>query len=164
MSASLDELAAIVAELSDKEAMREAMGRYYRGADRRDAELFASAYHSDGTDDHGGLFEGSAQELTRVVMATLADARGLGHYGWQSSFQIEGDVARVESYAIAFHRFAVHGVDCSMVMGPRVLDRFERRAGEWRIAHRTIVYDWNEDFSSRETWGMDVLTKPGPWI
>ena len=28
--------------------------------------------------------------------------------------------------------------------GGRYLDRFERRDGEWRIAHRTVVHEWDK--------------------
>ena len=26
----------------------------------------------------------------------------------------------------------------------RYIDRFEKRGGEWRIAHRQVVYDWSK--------------------
>ena len=28
--------------------------------------------------------------------------------------------------------------------GGRYVDRFERRDGEWKIAHRTVVHEWDK--------------------
>ena len=39
------------------------------------------------------------------------------------------------------------------VFGARVLDKFERRNGEWRIAIRRVIYDWQRDTPVMETWG-----------
>jgi hypothetical protein len=43
------------------------------------------------------------------------------------------------------------------IMGARVVDRLARRGGEWRIAHRTVTYDWNHDRSAAETWGQGAF-------
>ena len=36
--------------------------------------------------------------------------------------------------------------------GGRLHDRFERRNGEWKIAHRRTVFDWNRDTPANEGW------------
>jgi hypothetical protein len=41
--------------------------------------------------------------------------------------------------------YRVEGSDAQrgdMVMGVRYLDRFEKRAGEWRIAYRQLLWEW----------------------
>ena len=35
--------------------------------------------------------------------------------------------------------------DCQTFLCGRYVDRFERRDGEWRIARRTVVYDWIDE-------------------
>jgi hypothetical protein len=44
------------------------------------------------------------------------------------------DVARSETYAVAFHRYTdPDGYPTDMWAGLRYVDRFERRDGQWRI-------------------------------
>ena len=31
-----------------------------------------------------------------------------------------------------------------MSFGGRYIDRFERRGGEWKIAHRAVVHEWDK--------------------
>ena len=46
---------------------------------------------------------------------------------------------------MAPHRGRGRGSDHDSVAGLRYVDRFERRDGEWRIAKRQIVIDWQRD-------------------
>jgi hypothetical protein len=57
--------------------------------------------------------------------------------------ELEGDVAWSEAYLVALHRFERDGELHDWVLGGRYVDRFERRDGEWRIAHRITVHDWS---------------------
>ena len=57
--------------------------------------------------------------------------------------EVAGDVAYCESYAMASHRSEREGVEYDLVVGVRYVDRFERREGVWKIAHRKAVQDWN---------------------
>ena len=56
---------------------------------------------------------------------------------------LRGDVAAVESQFLAFQleRDAAGAPRETLLCG-RYVDRFERRGGEWRVAERTVVYDW----------------------
>ena len=73
--------------LLDREAIRDVYTRYARGLDRGDAELIASAYHPDATEDHHGevysgetigqilasqVLEGMNRTLTQITNITLA--------------------------------------------------------------------------------------------
>ena len=46
------------------------------------------------------------------------------------------DHAFVETYVLVLQRFGDRRVTASA----RYLDRFEQRKGEWRVAHRTLVF------------------------
>src|SRR5690606_12311300 len=50
------------------------------------------------------------------------------------------DAAHVESYVLAFNRRA-GGDGAVEVFAGRYVDRFERRDGRWRIAHRKALRD-----------------------
>ena len=47
-----------------------------------------------------------------------------------------------------------------MVAAGRYLDRFERRDGKWRFAHRQACYDWNAQAPSTDSWNRE---SPGDW-
>ncbi len=46
--------------------------------------------------------------------------------------------------------------------GGRIVDRFEKRDGEWRIAHRKITLDWNRDMPMAETWCLGLFKPEDP--
>ena len=54
-----------------------------------------------------------------------------------------GDVAFAEHYGIAYHRMPAgeDGLEKDWIATIRYIDRFERRNGEWRIAHRRSLVD-----------------------
>src|SRR3546814_6068429 len=61
---------------------------------------------------------------------------------------LKGDRAKVEdtfgpSYAAKFDWDEVAGIPHEFFFGGRYFDRFERRNGEWRIAERMLLMDWN---------------------
>ena len=58
--------------LLDREAIREAMGRYCRGIDRLDVDLIRSAYHEDAFDDHGPFKNTQKQIRNRRDETALA--------------------------------------------------------------------------------------------
>jgi SnoaL-like domain len=130
--------------------------RYCRGIDRMDAELIRSAYHVDGYDDHGDYFRGGVQDYIAWVLPVLATRfTSTMHTLSNITIQVDGDTAKVESYLIAYHVSA--GTGALRVFGARYVDRFEDRpdAG-WRIAHRTLVSEWQT-----EQAGQFVPTPPG---
>jgi hypothetical protein len=109
--------------------------------------LARSAYHDDAVDLHG-FFNGLADELLRVVERMHRHQDHSMHF--LSNVMIEflaRDRALVESYVLVFQRFgrAADGVPPDSVgvrklATARYIDRFEERQGEWRIAHRTLVF------------------------
>ena len=50
-----------IAQLLDKEAIRDVVYRYCRAIDRHDLEALRNCYHADATDDHGS-FRGTIDE------------------------------------------------------------------------------------------------------
>jgi len=140
MTGSADSL---LQQLLDREAIRDCLYRFCRGIDRIDEGALRSAYWPDGTGRHGAFVGGG----TAFIEATLANLRRAGartnHLLGNILIDLRGDVAGVESY----FRTTLGGVDSEgkpleTLLSGRYVDRFERRHGEWRVAHRTVVYDW----------------------
>jgi ketosteroid isomerase-like protein len=143
MTVSLDELHAVVQELKDREAIRDCLYRFCRGIDRIDEAALRSGYWPDGTGRHGAYVGGG----TAFVDQTLENLRRAGartnHMLGNILIELRGDTAAVESY----FRTTLGGVGADgrpqeTLLSGRYVDRFERRQGEWRVAHRTVVYDW----------------------
>lgn len=147
-----------VAEMLDKMACTELVHRLARGIDRCDADLVRAVFHPDATDDHG-MFQGSAADFVPWVMQVLAGMRRTQHVIGNVLIEVEGDVAHGEAYFIAHHHLpgADGAGDTFMVAAGRYLDRFERRGGEWRIAHRGAVYDWSTAAPSADMWDRTAL-------
>ena len=127
--------------LLDKQEIHEVLMRYCRGIDRCDAELLHSVYHPDATDDHG-LFKGKAADFIPWALNALVRDEGTSHYIANELIEVDGDVAHCESYLFGVHRRRdKNGSLTDLSFAGRYADRFERRNGEWKIAHRQVVFD-----------------------
>lgn len=163
----------------DRAEIERQLVRYCRGVDRRDLELVRSTYHPDAFDDHG-TYKGDVEGfLAFVAQEVHARFRTTVHKLGQSLIEIEGDVARSESYAICHHVMAEPDPEAARpgalrdladwVMGIRYVDRFERRAGEWRIARRELRWEWvrsdrlaalDPSWTPGRTDGRDLVFSP----
>jgi SnoaL-like domain len=137
-----------VDDLLAREEIGDVVKDLARGTDRLDAELMASCYHPDGTDDHN-VFRGTGTEFARWVVDTLPHFAATMHFIGSPRIrrlpaQDGLDTARVDTYCVAHHvsRPDDGGGQTDMVLGLRYVDRFERRAGQWRIAARVCAFDW----------------------
>jgi hypothetical protein len=145
-------------ELLDKQACVELVYRLARAIDRCDEALLRSLFHADATDDHGG-FHGPASRFVDWVLPVLAGMRRTQHCICNVLIEVNGDTALGESYFMAHHVLPQpSGPDTYMVAAGRYLDRFERRAGEWRFAHRQACYDWNAQGSATDSWDRAALS------
>lgn len=131
--------AAEIEALIDKQAIYEVMIRYCRGIDRGDLALAMSAYHADAYDQHGPT-QGNAHEVMARVAVALTNLEISQHRIANMAIELEGDHAYVETYFHALH--VVSGASEEEQVFGRYLDRFERRDGAWKIAHRQIVLDY----------------------
>ena len=138
MALTLDDLLA-------RQEIADVILRYARGIDRLDFDLVRSCYHPDAYDDHGA-FKGSVDEFIEAARSFLPRWTATQHFLGNMLIEVEGETARAETYAVAYHRReAADGTGKDDVMGIRYVDRFERRAGhapEWKIAHRVVVTEW----------------------
>ena len=114
--------------------------KYMRGQDRLDRELQRSVYWEDATDDRG-FFKGKGWDLVDLAQQILSAHRADHHQLGQAKIEIEGDIAFGEVYFQAFHRIEENGLEKDFWIIGRYVDRYEKRGGEWRIAHRTELND-----------------------
>lgn len=139
--------------LLDKQAIHEVLMLYSRGVDRCDAQTLKSVYWADATDDHG-TFVGNAHEFVDGLLPALRTMDRTMHQQCNVIIELTGpDSARVETCCQAYHELTgPDGSKSEMVVGGRYLDRFEKRGGQWKIAHRLYVIDWNQNGPSTAIW------------
>ncbi|WP_240953659.1 nuclear transport factor 2 family protein [Sphingomonas sp. G-3-2-10] len=142
MADSMSQTHELIEALHDREMIRDCLFRYCRGIDRADEAALRSAYWPDGTDNHGP-YQGSASGFIDWAMQTLPSIERGIHQIHNILIDLRGAEARVESYFTALQRQpGTNGGIADVHMAGRYLDRFEKRDGEWRVADRTVVFDW----------------------
>ena len=137
--------------LLDRQDIAEVIYRYARGVDRLDLDLIRSCFHADAYDDHG-TFQGGIDAFITYVSDFLPRYVATMHFMGNMLIEVEGPVARAETYAVAYHREELaDGSGRDDVFGIRYVDRFELRPAlnadgaatpQWRIAHRIVTTEW----------------------
>ncbi|WP_238364653.1 nuclear transport factor 2 family protein [Mesobacterium pallidum] len=145
-----------------REAIRDCLYRYARGIDRADEAALMSAYWPGAYDCHGATSGPVEEFYERVRGAWARGARNI-HHITNVLIEFRGEAeAAVESYFHALQRGAgPDGVERQVMLSGRYCDLFERRGDEWRIAERTVVYDWVDpqevpEGSEAERFGVRV--------
>jgi SnoaL-like domain len=145
-----------VQALLDKQSIYEVLVTYCRGVDRCDEDLIRSAFHDDSYDDHG-YWKGPGHELAPFLADRLRNANSATTHSLTNVLiEVDGDLARSEAHVHATLIRAGSDPAEVDVVGARYLDRFARRAGTWRIEHRTVVLDWHKT----EVWPASAPAVP----
>lgn len=144
--------------LLDKKAIEEVLILALRGCDRADIDLVAASYHDDAYEDHGGTFAGPARDWLASLRERLPQAGLMNHVMTNLMIELDGDRALAEAYVTTYRRLTLDGDTFDAVTLSRTIDRFERRADAWKIARRTLVWEWNREAPVAETWSRGTIT------
>jgi SnoaL-like domain len=144
----------VILTLEDKHAISDVIAAYAHAVDRRRWDVMHNVFHDDATFAFGtvqGSWRDFVDQARLIIEACVATHHQLGQ------ILISGDgphTAHAETYMTAMHIvppgypvpgvFPDRGEEYSAVIAGRYVDRFERRAGSWRITHRRGIYDWRE--------------------
>ena len=132
--------------LMDERDIRNVIYRICRASSRGDVEMLKTCFFDDAVDHHEPLFVKKASEMFADFEKAIRSLAEMVQYSaWQILIELNGDVARTESYIFTskiFHGRTAEGDSTIRLAGMRLLDRFERRAGEWKIAERWFVGEW----------------------
>ncbi|MFT3929179.1 MAG: nuclear transport factor 2 family protein [Spongiibacteraceae bacterium] len=142
-----------------RESIRNCIIRLARGEDRRDAELVRACFWPDASTDFG-IFAGSFDEYFAWVIPGSPAIPNTQHSLGQTLIELQGDVALTETHVTSYHRVNMGVEERDTVIGGRYLDRLEKRGGEWRIAQRTMLYDWFQDWGVSIDWSQGVMGMP----
>jgi hypothetical protein len=127
-------------ELQDRQEILDCLARISRGADRFDRDLFVGGFHPDAQIEAGGhvgapgeVYEGGRAMHEAGQASTL-------HCLSTHTCELDGDAAHAETYYV-YTACNLDGVNWAAA--GRYIDRFERRAGAWKIAFRLIALEWS---------------------
>ena len=154
--------------LLDKQAIYELIYAYCNAADRHDNEKMRSLYHEDAIDEHGDFYTGPAMGFVDELPNIQIPMLGLHHNVTTINLKLDGDYAEGEVYLIAFPQLDTDGCPVALLIGGRYFDKYEKREGAWKFAHRAIVADWaNFHNPSISTLDESIvhgarIGKPGP--
>lgn len=155
------ELVAFVQDQKDRADIMACLLRYTRGVDRHDRELMLSAYWPDAYDEHG-VAEGVAADFVDWAIGWHGESQTKHHHGiLNHTCELDGDTAHGETYYIFWGENKEGPPQLSF---GRYIDRYERRAGEWRIAHRVCINEMTATLTAAvipEEWKA-MMFKTGP--
>jgi hypothetical protein len=132
---------AAVQRMLDERAVEKVHVRYCRGIDRMDWKLVRSCFHEDAYADYGD-FKGKLDDFITYAQRGVIFQYTM-HFIGNQLVEIDGDTAWAEHYTRAFHRIlpTAEAPSSDWNMNLRYIDRMEKRQGEWRIAHRVMVFE-----------------------
>lgn len=160
VTARLDALERELTVLRDKEAIREIIHRYCRGADRCDQQAFKDSYWEDGFDDHG-FYGGDGQSFADYVIPVLKQVDSSIHAITNTIIDLDGNRAFVESQWSVIHRLKKpDGTFLDYWHNGRYLDIFEKRGDEWRILYRRTVSDMDRLLRTKDMRAMMDQASP----
>ncbi len=164
----LDDLRRTVQQLADREAIRDVLYSYTRHMDRLHADGVKQGYHPDADDLHWGTFVGNAHEFADFMTGELRNVRFVTHEITNPIIELDGDRAFVESRYTSRVRVGFDGAPAGRwvetLSHGRYLDVFERRDGDWKVAHRRLVQDGSrvELITDLATVNPDGAARPWP--
>jgi hypothetical protein len=136
----LEKIALDIRYLKDRQEILDCIYRYPRGIDRRDRDILESVYHPDGIDEHGTVVTTGLTFPDWVYDVHEKAHHSHQHHITNHTCEITGDTSHCESYVI--YLLVSKNQKTLDLGGGRYIDRIERRNGEWRIAHRRTVIEW----------------------
>ena len=141
-----------VSEVADRLAIHDVLAKHSRGVDRADSAILKSAYWPDAEVEYGG-FNGLAHQFCENLPAGIKRYARTQHSISNIAIELSGDDAVVETYVTAYHYLEVDGDQgTEMTYLGRYVDRMQKRGNVWKIIHRQVVMDWNQNVDTTSVW------------
>ena len=134
-------------ELEARTAIEDCLKRFARAVDRQDWKAARESYHDDAFDDHG-FFKGPPDAFLAHIEKLHAVQEHSMHFNTNVLIEFSSkERAFVETYVLVLQRYRAGAPNVPAgslglrnLASARYLDRFEKRNGDWRVAHRTLVF------------------------
>jgi len=152
--------------LWDKQEITEVINKFARALDRMDGDLMKACYWEDATEEHQDpiypdLFRWNdkAWSFVPIAMKGFENLKVTQHRISNILIELDGDEATAEAYVWAYHVHEEDGLDKEGVLYGRHNFRFDKRNDEWRIKHRSTIFDWNAGGDASAVWGEGYSDK-----
>jgi hypothetical protein len=146
------------AYMASRMAIQDLVYRWCRAIDRLDFEAMRSVFHDDALDNHN-QYNGDIPGLVAWIKGRHEKITFSMHMVGNMVIEFASPtVALSESYLWVMQRYpadakealvgvtggakGMEGQGMDLMACSRYVDRHEKRNGEWRIAHRSVVTDW----------------------
>lgn len=132
----------LLEQVEARQALSLLNAQFARAYDRMDRCLMVSLWTQDAEVDWGE-HQGAVQPFVTAV--TSADDTLERTFSSISNeyFEVDGEEARGEVYVINVSTVLKGQEKEDRLIGGRFLDHYRKEQGEWKIARRTFVHDWN---------------------
>ena len=146
---SSDDLCAVRQTL-DQAAIRDVIGLYFYGLDRRDFTVFTDCFTPDAYGEYdGGKAVHRGREAIITALRGISQFKSSSHLASSMMIKVDGDRAKADTYAVAFLLTDnEEGKGRILVRGLQYLDDFVHRPEGWRIAHRVHIPVWQYEATS----------------
>lgn len=133
-------------ELGIRAAIDDALRSYCRGIDRLHVPSLEAAFHPGAILEGYGSADATTIEefIPRVLDSLRTKFVATQHRMSNTSIEIDGATALVETYVLAYHVVAHDTGRTLITFNGRYVDTFEGRDGDWRIARRQLRIDWSD--------------------
>lgn len=131
------------AELADRMAVLQLVKVYALGVDMHDYDLSRSVF-SDDAISKGAMGEAAIDEYLPKVWGGAQEYAATQHNITNQHLELNGDEARVLSYAIAVHKAKPGSDMTNLTMGVQYRDWCRRTDKGWLIYRREAVAQWTE--------------------
>ena len=133
-------------DTADRVELRALVDRYALAADSRDRAGFAGVFTADGVLAIGpGIGLDGPDAIPAPLDYLDAHYTHTMHFVGNHDVVLDGDTATGTVYCLAHHLSARGDEMIDSCMGLRYFDRYVRTDDGWRIAHRSMNVDWQED-------------------
>jgi len=113
--------------------------------------VLSCTYWPDATVAYGG-FNGNAHEFCEMLPGAIRVYTRTQHVISNTCIEFRNDRALAETYVTAYHyRTDPGGDDTEMTYLGRYLDTLQKRDDVWKILHRQVVMDWNQNTRATAT-------------
>lgn len=130
-----------LSSLIDIHSITDVLHRYCHACDHINETGLRDCFHSDAILEHGP-FSGPVEQWIGGALAWLEGRVGVTHMIANPLIRIDGDRALSDCHFVAFNRLPKSGDRFEeVIVKGRYIDRFERRSGRWRVAHRIGIHD-----------------------
>lgn len=130
--------------VADRQAITDLLYRYCRAVDRLDPVLGHSIWSDDSVADYGDFYCGPGPGVIDLICEQHRHTLCHSHQLANVLIEFDGERAGSEAYVTANLRLRRGDQLMQMTVWSRYIDRWVKTAGQWALAKREAIVDFDE--------------------